>query len=226
MISARHGQAEVWQPVCLPPSEVPERGLTPCQKQLDALGLVYRPWSQPTRSPQGHPELLCEVPDPVWLTGPIHGVSLVDAHNGHKGPLWVSCPMALALEKMAGVLERHDIVEVHHVGAYNCRTLRTAPRLSQHAHGAALDIVALVDKHGDKMSLSKHWEKGQLKPASRRGRVLLEVARAWHTEQIFNVVLTPEYNQAHEDHFHVDLSPNKHFLSTSKAEVLMGPMGD
>jgi hypothetical protein len=30
--------------------------------------------------------------------------------------------------------------------------------------------------------------------------------------RIFNIILTPNYNAAHRDHFHVDLTPNAHFL--------------
>ena len=29
---------------------------------------------------------------------------------------------------------------------------------------------------------------------------------------IFNVILTPEYNAAHADHFHVDLTPGAHSI--------------
>jgi hypothetical protein len=46
-------------------------------------------------------------------------------------------------------------------------------------------------------------------------RVLHEVACAMWTEEIFQIVLTPDYNDAHRNHFHVDLTAGSMFIGSS-----------
>ena len=43
-------------------------------------------------------------------------------------------------------------------------------------------------------------------------------ALGWHDLQTWNVVLTPDYNSAHDNHFHLDLTPGSHFLGMTLTE--------
>ena len=40
-------------------------------------------------------------------------------------------------------------------------------------------------------------------------RLLRDVACQGHRERLFNMMLTPNYNADHHDHFHLDLQPEK-----------------
>ena len=47
--------------------------------------------------------------------------------------------------------------------------------------------------------------------SSDKARILYEIGRQMHERDIFNIVLTPNYNAAHDNHFHVDLTPGSDF---------------
>jgi hypothetical protein len=36
-----------------------------------------------------------------------------------------------------------------------------------------------------------------------------------HARRIFNIVLTPNFNAAHDNHFHVDLTGGAHYIGKS-----------
>jgi hypothetical protein len=193
-------------------------GQTECQRSLDALGVVYRPVRWPSRVVSGQ---RCEVQDPIYVWGRVGGVSWRHA-QAPEGPMLVGCPLALALHRMGAVLREEGVEAVIHLGTTHCRTLRTAPRLSQHAFGMAVDVAGFVSGSMGEVSVARHWERGEPSPRSRRGALLWRIARRLHEEQVFQIVLTPEYNEAHHDHLHLDLTPGRHFLSRGPAELLLG----
>jgi len=39
------------------------------------------------------------------------------------------------------------------------------------------------------------------------------------SDDIFNIILTPEYNAAHRNHYHVDLTPGADFIGSGVAGV-------
>ncbi len=222
-VAERAGSPEQREVVCLPARG---EGATACQRQLDALGVAWMRWRVAPSHPEGSPGHLCEVRDPVWVGGTLHGVALSPG-GGAPSPDLMSCEMALAVEKMSRVLSQKGVARVQHIGVYSCRTLRGSDRLSQHALGSAMDIVGFEMRRGPTISVQRHWEKDRVEPRTRQGQVLLEIARALHEEFVFNVVLTPDYNAAHADHLHVDLSPDRHFLSLGPDQALLGfPGGD
>lgn len=135
--------------------------------------------------------------------------------------MFMACPLALALAETSRRLSRRSITEVHHVGTTLCRTMRHAPRLSQHAFGLAVDVIGL--RHRAKLvTISRHWEQGALKPRSPEGRLLKGIVEELHDAQVFNIILTPEYDEGHADHLHLDLTPERHFLSKGPDQLLMG----
>jgi hypothetical protein len=90
------------------------------------------------------------------------------------------------------------ITEIIHMGSYSCRRIRGGRSMSQHATANAFDIGGFKTKSGKIISLLRDWDKptkeGQLLYAARDGLC------DW-----FNVTLSPDYNAAHADHFHVDM---------------------
>ena len=94
----------------------------------------------------------------------------------------------------------HDITRMEHYGSYNCREMRTASgssgRMSKHATARAVDISGFVLEDGTKISLKNDWSNGDI-------GVFLKRAHAKACDW-FGVVLGPDYNALHADHFHMD----------------------
>jgi hypothetical protein len=90
-------------------------------------------------------------------------------------------------------------VQIEHLGAYNCRRMygRSSGRWSEHATGNALDVAAFVLADGRRVSLAGNWT-GKGAEAAFLRRVRDDAC------DVFGTVLSPDYNAAHADHFHLD----------------------
>jgi hypothetical protein len=122
----------------------------------------------------------------------------------------VSCPMAAAWT----LFERHtlqpasrahlgnEVAAVRQLGTYACRNVNHAARgrRSQHATANAIDIAGFTLRDGREISLARHWN-GQ-GPEADFLREVRDGACRW-----FRAVLSPDYNDAHRDHFHLDRGP-------------------
>lgn len=123
------------------------------------------------------------------------------------GDLGVSCPVAAALavwewEVVQPAAQRHfgqKVTEIEHFGSYNCRRMynREGASWSEHATADAVDIAAFRLADGTRVTLVKDWEgrgsKAQFLRDVREGAC-----------GVFGTVLSPDYNAAHRDHFHLD----------------------
>ena len=123
-----------------------------------------------------------------------------------------TCPVAIALQlwKRDGLdpaaqeILGSEVAQIEHLGAYSCRRLygRGEGPWSQHATGNALDIAGFVLADGTRISVLGDWEgEGD------KARFLREVRdRACDS---FGIVLSPDYNAAHTDHFHFDMGARR-----------------
>nr|WP_205691748.1 extensin family protein [Caulobacter sp. 602-2] len=121
----------------------------------------------------------------------------------------MTCPLALryavwerqVLEPAARRLLDNDLVRIEHLGTYACRTIygRAGERPSQHASASALDVSGVRLKDGRRLTIA-----GDFRKDGPEGR-FLRVARAGACD-LFGAVLGPDYNAAHADHLHLDLS--------------------
>jgi hypothetical protein len=50
--------------------------------------------------------------------------------------------------------------------------------------------------------------------------VLYDFVHKLHDDRVFNVILTPEYNAAHADHFHMDLTPKNPVIKDEPTWIL------
>jgi hypothetical protein len=95
-----------------------------------------------------------------------------------------------------------DVVSMRQMGVYNCRNIIGSRfwgnRRSQHATANAVDVGAFRLRNGTVISVLDDWGKRN----SPKGRFLREVHRG--ACSYFRVVLGPEFNRAHRDHFHFD----------------------
>lgn len=94
-----------------------------------------------------------------------------------------------------------DVTQVAHLGAFSCRRLygRAEGGWSEHATGNAIDIGSFVLSDGRTVSVVRDWN-GDAQEAA-----FLRAVRDGACS-VFATVLSPDYNAAHRDHFHLDQS--------------------
>jgi acetyl esterase/lipase len=168
-----------------------------CLAELRELGVEARP------RPEPHPL----TPSPVELLGPVDGVWFRMTHE--EQPLVLSCEMAKRLPTIIDVLKDYGIHGIEILSAH-----RDYPRTSFHRMGLALDLMRFWTDDGW-LSVEDHYEATPMqetcsgpRPRGRRARQLRAIAcRLWQSEA-FSSVLTPNYNEGHRDHFHVDARPD------------------
>ncbi|WP_300379010.1 extensin family protein [Henriciella sp.] len=121
-------------------------------------------------------------------------------------PLRMSCHQTAAL-----YIWEHDVItplaeeilgspveEVLTYGTFSCRNIAGTNRLSEHGRANAIDIRGFRLEDGRIIDVRKHWrddgQRGEFLTAARDGAC-----------KLFSVVLGPDYNAAHADHFHFDM---------------------
>ncbi len=146
---------------------------------------------------------------PADATCPLRNTLRVQgAAVGLSSSFLASCPLAVAF----ALFERHSlqpaaqavfgqaVTRVDHLGSFACRNIynRAEGRLSQHASANALDIAGFRLADGRSISVLKDWPgEGD------KARFLRQVRDSACDD--FNVVLSPDYNAAHRNHFHLDM---------------------
>lgn len=135
------------------------------------------------------------------------GAILTRSDIDHGGPLLMRCPALIALllwenQVVAPAAERltgRKLVGVRHFGTFSCRNINHVRegRRSQHATANAIDIASFALAGGDTVSVARDWRDGGAKQA------FLHATRDGAC-RLFGVVLSPDYNVEHRDHFHFD----------------------
>lgn len=102
------------------------------------------------------------------------------------------------VDRAARQLLGSPLARIETMGSYACRNVAGSDRRSAHATAGAIDVSGFVLEDGRRISLSRDWNGGE--PAVR------EFLRVVHSSACkrFGTVLGPDYNRAHEDHFHLE----------------------
>ncbi|MCP4500867.1 MAG: extensin family protein [Deltaproteobacteria bacterium] len=201
----RANENDVESGICLPGEGDP---VDDCIQALIDANIDFEIASIPDRSPDDAPELTCHVENPVTIHPPFHGVDFV-YYNGDATPnIRVSCEAALAIVDTAADFLLHDVDKVRHIGTYACRKIAGTNRLSNHASGDAIDIWGFDMNDGSLITLEDHWEHDTEAPVADEAVFLYDAGNRWHEAHIWNTILTPNFNDAHDNHFHVDLTPD------------------
>jgi len=158
------------------------------------------------------PQISAEpVPDnpPQQGCGWTNSVRLTSAGGVHAAFDKATCEAASALalwlthdvQAIAQEIFGQRVVSIQSFGSYACRNIIGNPFWkdirSEHATANALDISGFTLTGGRQISVLQHW-----KGTGPEARFLRAVhARAC---RYFHVVLGPDYNAAHHNHFHLD----------------------
>ncbi len=167
-----------------------------CRAALERAGVRYT--ALPPRSGEGQ----CGYSDGVRFTS--GGARRIDFAPAGLG---VACPVAAALtiwewDVVQPAAERHfgtKVTSIDHFGSYSCRRIygRDAGTWSEHSTADAVDIAGFRLGNGTRITVARDWKGDTAKAA-----FLREVRDG--ACQLFATTLSPDYNAAHADHFHLD----------------------
>jgi hypothetical protein len=190
-----------------------EAGRAECGKRLAGLHVLSEALG-PIK------EGMCGTPAPLRLKGFEYGAEPTLMFE--PAPV-VSCKLAEALHRWAaGVVQpeakthlQARIVGMTTVSSYNCRSRYDNPsqRLSEHAFVNALDISEFITGKGERIAILDSWNAGDERSA---------FLRAIHAGacRIFGTALGPEANEAHKNHFHLDMKERRQPLCDFTPEQL------
>ena len=158
---------------------------------------------------------------PVRLTGPLHGVVFRTDQSEKVRPTspWeiVDCRLVLALDDFAEILARHDIVEVRHYSMYRPpKTWTDAKPGTRHTGALAIDAGRFIDQAGTVLDVDHDFhgaigaktcgDGAAPRPATPAALTLRAILCEAAERRLFNVMLTPNYNRPHKNHFHLELT--------------------
>lgn len=122
----------------------------------------------------------------------------------------MQCPLSVAtylwlreVETLTQDYFDQPLAKIHHMGSYSCRKQRGngSGRWSEHAFANAWDIAGFELADGTLITVLSGWDS-----KDKKTRKFLREARQ-QACRVFNTTLSPDYNAAHRDHFHVDMGP-------------------
>ncbi|WP_423142975.1 extensin family protein [Parablastomonas sp. CN1-191] len=120
----------------------------------------------------------------------------------------VTCPLAetfaawarYGVDRAARQVLGSALARIDTMGSYSCRSVAGSKRLSAHATAQAIDVAAFVLADGRRVSVREDWRGGS--DAERRFLAVIHASAC----KRFGTVLGPDYNTAHADHLHLELS--------------------
>ncbi len=158
------------------------------------------------------------VSQPIKLVGPIDGVNIYGGGKKNAPTNYLDCRLALALLEWAPLLRASGVVGLHHYSMYRrAATVGQSAKVSGHAHGRAIDVAFFEMSDGRKLSVLDDWthrargaEPCEVASAARSGdRVMRELVCEATERALFQMVLTPHYNEAHRNHVHLEIDPRR-----------------
>lgn len=167
-----------------------------CHAELNAAGASFNPVPDTYGAPG------CNQLGTVKISALAGDASEFGVSN--LGP--VKCRIAQAfgawarygVDRAARQILGSPLARIETMGSYACRNIAGSNWRSAHATGNAIDVSGFVLADGTRIDLKSDWDRGS--SAER------EFLRVVHTSACtrFGVVLGPDYNAAHEDHFHLE----------------------
>jgi len=128
----------------------------------------------------------------------------------YSGAVRATCPLTAALyvwerEVVAAAAAQwleSPVARIEMIGIYSCRNIygRPGARLSEHANANAIDVAGFRLENGRVVSVLNGWS------GSEADAGFLRAVRSGSCD-LFRGVLSPDYNPAHADHFHLDMGP-------------------
>ena len=184
--------------------------VTDCEARLAQAGVTFRPASLPVHTkPGARPDspVRCGAPQVItYVRGP--GAIAYD-----PAPT-LTCAMALALASFEHIVQdeaerafHSPVARIEQIGTYSCREIVAVKGLpSEHSFANAIDLTRFTMASGKTVTVLADFDTGEAPPARPAGAFLRAVSERAHYEDVFSNVLTPFWDPAHKNHFHLDLA--------------------
>lgn len=166
-----------------------------------------------------------ELPDPIpgvrlagRLTGALHGVWIHGADIRHiaESPYEIlDGRLALALDDFCKILNENAVVELEHLSIYRPKVAATQPQ-TRHPGALAIDLGAIKQSDGNWLRVKRDFPPaigaktcgaGSVQADSAAGQLLQRILCEARRRGIFHYALTPHFDAAHADHFHLEIKP-------------------
>jgi hypothetical protein len=141
----------------------------------------------------------------VEIDGPLGGVT----YHAADRPLWLDCSLAVSLDEAGPIFTALGITDARFSGSYSVRNVRGTHKPSKHSYALAIDVHEMGD-----LDVSKDFEQGLGdaddcvgQPLTDAGRTLSMLRCQLVASGLFHLVLTPDYDDAHFNHFHLEALP-------------------
>jgi hypothetical protein len=177
-----------------------------CYAELDAAHATF----ERIASSQAH-----GVQMPARLLGPIGGITVLP-RDGRQLHAILDCRLALALLSWAPTLREAGVTSIDHYSIYRPGAhVHGSGHTSGHARGLAIDAARFHLRSGAVLDVLTDWEEREhgSAPCPRRpeeawqSRLLRGVVCDAVELNLFQIVITPHHDRAHENHVHLELKP-------------------
>ena len=171
-----------------------------CTAELTARKVSWKPASRPG------------IAHAVEITGPLGGVALASPDQ----VLVIDCSLAVSLDDAGRYLRALGLEKATFSSAYSRRNVRGTDRPSKHSYGLAIDIHTFTASDPDlgTLRVDRDYEQGLGddvdcvgRPLTQGGAVLKVLQCQLVRSGLFYLVLAPDYDDAHHDHFHLEVKP-------------------
>jgi hypothetical protein len=168
-----------------------------CFAELDARGVAYKHAKRPG------------IALGVELTGALGGVQITG-----EDALVIDCSLAVSLDEITRYLRALGIDRATFSSAYSRRNVRGTNRPSKHSYGLAIDVAGFSGTDLGTVRIDRDYEQGLGdaidcvgQPRTQGGAVLKVLQCQLVRSGLFYLVLSPDYDDAHHDHFHLEAKP-------------------
>lgn len=165
---------------------------------------------------------ICHVEEPIVLQSGYMGVDIIYSNGNSPETVLGGCELGHAIADTIEDIAPDGVVTLRHLGTYNCRVIAGTNTLSRHGYGDAIDLSQFDFANGDVYSIVNDFEQDTTTFSTDAAEWLYDTSQDWHDAQIWNIILTPNYNAAHYNHFHVDLTPGSDFIGLT-GPTFIGP---
>jgi hypothetical protein len=169
-----------------------------CTAELDARNVSWKKASRPG------------IAKPVEITGMLGGVTF----GAIDQPLVIDCSLAVSLDEAGRYLKNLGIEKATFSSAYSRRNVRGTNRPSKHSFGLAIDVHTFTGPDLGTIRVDRDYEQGLGDdvdcigaPLTQGGAVLKVIQCQLVRSGLFHLVLSPDYDDAHHDHFHLEAKP-------------------
>jgi hypothetical protein len=162
-----------------------------------------------------------DVPTPVRLTGPVGGVTYRGLSRDPASPYEIlDCRLALALVELSAILAPLGVVHVTHYSMHrpehNGNPVATGGSTG-HRGGLAIDAARFRRTDGAVLDVLRDF-RGRRgappcgprapRPPTPAAQALRSIVCQAKEKGLFHVLLTPNHDHAHRNHFHLEIRPD------------------